>query len=180
MLLMLFIRQYTQTSSESKMAYVHTSGGTSECVDFQTLTQAELCQLKLISKLKTQFQQTSKLTAGISWLNWCSNQLLIKHLGFPYYYKLMQLYLQTNTFYIFQSHILTNSYHILPPSCSHLRMLFAIKKFIILTTYNIGRYNMDNKKKWKKKWKTPLLHQVQGRGCCWGAVSYVLGHCPLW
>ena len=35
----------------------------------------------------------------------------------PHYYKLMLLYLQTNTFYFLQSHILTNSYPILPHSC---------------------------------------------------------------
>jgi hypothetical protein len=51
-----------------------------------------------------------------------------------------------------------------------------MKKIIIIsTTYNIGRYNIDNKKIKNKK---NLPHQVQGRGCCWGAVSYALGHHP--
>jgi hypothetical protein len=48
------------------------------------------------------------------------------------------------------------------------------KIIIILTTYNIGRYNIDNNKI-KIKIKN-LPHQVQGRDCCWGAVSYALGH----
>jgi len=33
--------------------------------------------------------------------------------------------------YILQSHILTNSYPILSHSCSHLRVLFTMKKIII-------------------------------------------------
>ena len=98
-----------------------------------------------------------------------STLILAHFLLLPHYYKLMQLYLQTNTFYILQSH----TYKLILFLQSHLGMLFAMKKNVIILTNNIGGYNMDNNNNNNKSPPT----SSGGKGVV-GAVSYVLG-CPL-